>query len=162
MTTFRVLHCADLHLDSPLRGLESDPDAPVEKIRGATRAALVNLVDYAIERRVDFVIAAGDLYDGDWQDWRTGLFLTGQIARLANANIPFIAIRGNHDAESVITRRLQLPGLLSHTRPETHRLANLPVSIHGQSFPTRSVTENLARSYPDPDPDRFNIGLLHS
>jgi exonuclease SbcD len=166
MATFRFLHCADLHLDSPLRGLEADSDAPVEKIRGATRAALINLVDYAIKERVDFVLAAGDLYDGDWKDWRTGQFLIGQVARLTNAGIPFIAIRGNHDAASVITNSLRMPvehaRLLDHDRPETYRLTHLPVSIHGQSFATRSVTDNIALAYPEPDPDRFNIGLLHS
>ena len=166
MTTFRFLHCADLHLDSPLRGLEADPDAPAGLIRGATRQALVNLVDFAIAQRVDFVVAAGDLYDGDWQDWRTGQFLIGQIARLVTANIPLIGIRGNHDAESVITRRLRMPGesarWLDHRRAETYRLPDLPVSIHGQSFATRAITENLALAYPAPDSDRFNIGLLHS
>jgi DNA repair exonuclease SbcCD nuclease subunit len=166
MATFRFLHCADLHLDSPLRGLEADPDAPADTIRGATREALRNLVDFAIEQRVDFVVAAGDLYDGDWQDWRTGHFLTGEITRLTNARIPFIAIRGNHDAESVITRRLRMPNdnarLLDHRHPETYRLPNLPVAIHGQSFATKAVTENIALAYPTPDPDRFNIGLLHS
>ncbi len=166
VATFRFLHCADLHLDSPLRGLEADPDAPADAIRGATRQALINLVDYAIARRVDFVVAAGDLYDGDWQDWRTGQFLIGQIARLSNAGIPLIGIRGNHDAESVITRRLRMPGdsarLLDHRRAETYRLPGLPVSIHGQSFATRAVTDNIALAYPAPDPDRFNIGLLHS
>jgi DNA repair exonuclease SbcCD nuclease subunit len=166
MAGFRFLHCADLHLDSPLRGLEADPDAPAETIRGATRQALRNLVDHALEERVDFVVAAGDLYDGDWQDWRTGRFLTAQIARLTSAGIPFIAIRGNHDAESVISRRLRMPSdiawLLDHRRPETIRLPHLPVSIHGQSFANRSVSDNLARRYPPPDPGRFNIGLLHS
>ena len=166
MATFRFLHCADLHLDSPLRGLEADPDAPVETIRGATRAALKNLVDFAIAQRVDFVVAAGDLYDGDWQDWRTGRFLIDQIRRLTDAGIPFIAIRGNHDAESVITRRLRMPSdiawLLDHVRPQSVRLANVPVSIHGQSFATKAVTDDLASHYPAPDPDRFNIGLLHS
>src|ERR1700704_1182351 len=135
MATFRFLHCADLHLDSPLRGLEADPDAPVERIRGATREALGNLVDYAIAQRVDFVIVAGDLYDGDWQDWRTGRFLIDKIRLLAENGIPFIAIRGNHDAESVITRRLRMPAdiarMLDHARPETVRLNNVPVSIHG-------------------------------
>jgi DNA repair exonuclease SbcCD nuclease subunit len=166
MATFRFLHCADLHLDSPLRGLEADPDAPVEKIRGATREALKEMVRFAIAQRVDFVVAAGDLYDGDWQDWRTGRFLIEQIGELTKANIPFIAIRGNHDAESVITRRLRMPSdiarLLDHRRPETYRLPALPVSIHGQSFATKAVTENIALTYPPPDPGRFNIGLLHS
>jgi predicted phosphodiesterase len=166
MTTFRFLHCADLHLDSPLRGLEADPDAPAERIRGATREALQNLIDFAVNEQVDFVVAAGDLYDGDWPDWRTGRFLIAQIRQLTDAGIPFIAIRGNHDAESVITRRLRMPSelarVLDHMAPETYRLAHLPVSIHGQSFATKAVTENLALAYPAPDPERFNIGLLHS
>ena len=166
MRTFRFLHSADLHLDSPLRGLEADPDAPADAIRGATRAAFANLIDHAIGEKIDFVVAAGDLYDGDWQDWRTGRFLIAQIKRLSDAGIPFIAIRGNHDAASVITNSLRMPSniawLLDHRRPETIRLPNLAVSIHGQSFANKSVTENLAALYPAPDPNRFNIGLLHS
>ena len=109
MATFRFLHCADLHLDSPLRGLEANPDAPADRIRCATRRALVNLVDFVLREKLDFVVAAGDLYDGEWQDWRTGQFLVTQIGRLSAAGIPFVAIRGNHDAESVITRRLRMP-----------------------------------------------------
>ena len=166
MAIFRFLHCADLHLDSPLRGLEASPDAPAERIRSATRRALANLVDYVLREKLDFVVAAGDLYDGEWQDWRTGQFLVTQIARLTAAGIPFVAIRGNHDAESVITRRLRMPHeaarLLGTRRPETVRLPNVPVSIHGQSFATRAVTANLAKDYPQADPDRFNLGLLHT
>jgi len=123
-------------------------------------------VDYALREKVDFVVAAGDLYDGDWQDWRTGQFLVTQIARLCTAGIPFIAIRGNHDAESIITRRLRMPHetahLMSTRRPETIRLKHLPVSIHGQSFAHRAETANLAQDYPTGDRDRFNIGLLHT
>lgn len=165
MPSFQFLHCADLHIDSPLRGLESDRDAPVERIRGATRAAFTALVDDAIARRVAFVVAAGDLYDGEWQDWRTGQFLIGQVARLSRVGIPFVAIRGNHDAESNLTRHLRLPEparLLSARRPETVALPELDVCIHGQSFRTREVTENIAAAYPPPMPGRLNIGLLHT
>ena len=76
---------------------------------GVTRDAFIALVDYAIEERVAFVLAAGDLYDGNWPDWRTGQFLVSQVGRLSRADIPFIAIRGNHDAESNMTRHLDLP-----------------------------------------------------
>ncbi len=166
MADFRFLHCADLHLDSPLRGLEADPDAPGDAIRDATRRAFSNLVDYAVNERVDFVVAAGDLYDGDWQDWRTGRFLIERVGHLTRAGIPFVAIRGNHDAENVMTRRLELRGesarLLDHRKPETFRLPGLPVTIHGRSFPARAVTDNIAKDYPPPDGDRFNIGLLHT
>ncbi len=60
---FKFLHTADIHLDSPLKGLEAHEDAPVEEIRGATRRAFDNLIDFAIEEEVDFVLIAGDLYD---------------------------------------------------------------------------------------------------
>jgi len=65
MLTF--LHTADIHLDSPLRGLSHYEGAPsIEEIRGATRQALDNLVNFALEEKVNFVLVAGDLYDGDW------------------------------------------------------------------------------------------------
>ncbi|MGM0488340.1 MAG: metallophosphoesterase family protein, partial [Planctomycetota bacterium] len=77
----RFIHTADIHLDSPLKGLERYEGAPVDEIRGATRQALENLVELAIDREVDFVLIAGDLYDGDWKDHNTGLFFVGQMNR---------------------------------------------------------------------------------
>jgi exonuclease SbcD len=165
MPSFRFLHCADLHIDSPLRGLEADPDAPAGRIRSAIRDAFVALVDYAITEKIDFIIAAGDLYDGEWQDWRTGQFLVREVGRLSREGIPFIAISGNHDASSVITRqlRLQPPAYqMRANKAETWALPDLDVLIHGQSFSTPAVTENLARNYPPPQLGSFNIGLLHT
>ncbi|MDJ0390591.1 DNA repair exonuclease [Roseomonas sp. E05] len=165
MTSFRFLHAADLHLDSPLRGLDADLDAPARRIRRASREALANLVDLAIAEAVDFVVIAGDLYDGDWQDFRTGQALVAALARLTRAGVRVIAIRGNHDAESVLTRNLRLPEgatLLSARAPQTLRLPEIGVAVHGQSFATRDVQENLARDYPVPLPGLFNLGLLHT
>jgi DNA repair protein SbcD/Mre11 len=165
MASFRFIHCADLHIDSPLRGLEADPDAPIDRIRSATRDAFVALVSYAIANRVDFVLAAGDLYDGEWQDWRTGQFLVREVGRLSQAGIPFIAIRGNHDAQSIITRQLNLRSpavLLAADKVETWRLPQLDVVVHGQSFANAAVKEDLTRGYPAPEAGQFNIGLLHS
>jgi DNA repair exonuclease SbcCD nuclease subunit len=165
VTNFRFLHAADLHLDSPLRGLARDADAPVERIRRATRDALCNLVDLALAERVAFVLLAGDLYDGDWRDWGTGQFLVGQLARLTGAGIRVVAISGNHDAASQITRHLRWPEgavLLPSDRPATVEWADLEVAVHGQGFARRDVGENLALGYPAPLPGRLNIGLLHT
>ena len=74
------LHAADIHLDSPLRGLERYEHAPVERIRGATRRAFERMIELAVEQQVDFVLIAGDLYDGDWRDYNTGLHLVGSSA----------------------------------------------------------------------------------
>lgn len=160
MPDFTFLHAADLHLDSPLRGL--DAAAPAERIRDASRQALANLVTLAEERRVAFVLLAGDLYDGDWKDWRTGQFLAQQLARLTRAGIEVVAISGNHDAEQVLTKKLSIPGMMRAARPETRRLRGAPVAVHGQSFATPAVTDNLALAYPEPVDGLFNIGLLHT
>jgi DNA repair exonuclease SbcCD nuclease subunit len=159
------LHAADIHLDSPLRGLERYEHAPVERIRSATRRAFERMIDLALERRVDFVLIAGDLYDGDWRDFNTGLYLVKQLGRLRDANIPVYVISGNHDAANKMTRSLRLPGnvrVLDDSRPETIRLDDLGVAIHGQSFARAAVTENLAAGYPDAVSGWVNIGLLHT
>jgi 3',5'-cyclic AMP phosphodiesterase CpdA len=60
----KFIHTADLHLDSPLRGLSAYADAPAERLRTATRDAFQNLVTQAIDEQVDFMVIAGDVYDG--------------------------------------------------------------------------------------------------
>jgi DNA repair protein SbcD/Mre11 len=159
------LHAADIHLDSPLKGLERYENAPVERIRGATRRAFTGLIDLAIEKRVDFVLIAGDLYDGEWRDYNTGLYLVRQLGRLREQQIPVFLIAGNHDAANKMTRSLRLPEnvrFLDHERPETVRLENHGIVIHGQSFGKAAVLENLAAAYPAPLKGYTNIGLLHT
>lgn len=161
----KFLHAADIHLDSPLKGLERYDGAPVDEIRGATRQALANLVRLALDEKVDLVLIAGDLYDGDWRDHRTGLFFVSEAAKLRDAGIPICLIAGNHDAQNRMTRSLRLPDTVfrfSTKKPETRSFENLGVSIHGQGFASAACTENLAQGYPRPVPGHFNIGLLHT
>ncbi|HEX9715214.1 MAG TPA: DNA repair exonuclease [Desulfurivibrionaceae bacterium] len=162
---FTFLHAADIHLDSPLRGLEGYADAPVEQIRQATRRAFDNLIELAIEERVAFVLLAGDLYDGDWKDYNTGLFFIDRLSRLRKENIQVFLISGNHDAASQISKSLRLPDnvhLFSTKQPETVTLDALGVAIHGQGYHTRALAENIARNYPQALPHYLNIGLLHT
>ncbi len=165
MASFAFLHAADLHLDSPLRGLAEDPDAPAGRIRGASRVAVQNLVALALSEGVALVLLAGDLFDGDWPDWRSGGFLAGQLRRLTAAGIEVVAIRGNHDAAAASTLALPpMPGftLLAEDRPQTLTLPGLGLAVHGQGFATQAVTANLAASYPAPVQGLLNIGVLHS
>lgn len=165
MTLLKFIHAADIHLDSPLRGLSRYESAPVEAIRNASRQAFINLVDLAIEEKVDFVLLAGDLYDGDWEDYSTGIFFSLQIGRLDRQGIPVLTVAGNHDAASRITRALQTPAsmtMFKHNRSHTARLEELKVAVHGQSFKEQHVYDNLARDFPPPVKGWFNIGLLHT
>lgn len=165
MPSFRFLHAADIHVDSPLKGLAGQEGRAVGRVRTATREALNQLVDLAIKEKVDFMVIAGDLYDGDWRDYNTGLFFIRQMGRLREVQIPVYLIHGNHDAASQITRQLELPEnvhVFDSRKPKTLRLRELNVALHGQSFHQRKVRENLAMGYPDPVSGAFNIGVLHT
>jgi DNA repair exonuclease SbcCD nuclease subunit len=162
---FKFLHAADIHLDSPLQGLPCYDGAPVEALRRATRRAFENLVQFALDERVAFVLIAGDLYDGDWKDYNTGLYFMAQMSRLREADIPVYLITGNHDAANRMTRALRLPdnvAMLSTEEPETRVLEDLGVAIHGMGFATRAVTDDLSARYPHAQRGYFNIGLLHT
>jgi len=161
----KLVHASDLHLDSPLSGLSKYEGAPVEQIRGATRRALENLVELCTTERAELLVIAGDLYDGDWRDYSTGLFFNKQMSLLRAAGVKVVWIRGNHDAASKLTAHLALPDNvreLSHKHPETFVFEDLGVAVHGQGFEAREVTRDLSERYPEPKRDLFNIGLLHT
>ncbi|MDI1445676.1 DNA repair exonuclease [Polyangium sp. 6x1] len=158
----KFFHAADIHLDSPLRGLDRYEGAPADKLRGATRRALEALVEACIAEAVDFLLIAGDLYDGDWTDYNTGLFFVRQMARLRDAGIRVFIVRGNHDAKSKILRLPDGVRELSTSRAETVVLDDVGVAVHGRGYARAETTEDLAQTYPAPRPDYFNIGLLHT
>jgi DNA repair protein SbcD/Mre11 len=165
LKSFRFIHTGDIHLDSALKRLSGQQGAAAERIRGATRVAFENLVTQAIEEEVAFIVIAGDLYDGNWRDYNTGLFFVKQMGRLAQANIPAFLLYGNHDAENQMTRRLTLPAnvkVFSARKAESFRLQHLNVALHGQSFRQRDITDNLVPAYPSPIAGCFNIGVLHT
>jgi len=162
---FTFIHAADIHLDSPLRGLSRYESAPVDAIRNACRRSFENLVDLAIEEKVAFVLLAGDLYDGDWKDYSTGIFFSRQMGRLDRHNIKVFSVSGNHDTANRMTKSLDTPSnmkILSSKRVETVVLDELGVAIHGQSFSSQHVDENLAAGFCPPHSGFFNIGLLHT
>ena len=161
----KFIHTADLHLDSPLRGLSLYADAPAERLRTATRDAFHNLVTQAIDEQVDFMVIAGDVYDGDWKDFNTGLFFIRQMGRLRNSGIPVYLLYGNHDADSEMTRGLELPDnvqVFSSRKAETFRIESRKVALHGRSFKVAATTENLLPGYPEPVAGWLNIGVLHT
>ncbi|ERJ20651.1 metallophosphoesterase [Salinisphaera shabanensis T35B1] len=148
-----------------MRGLSDDVPGVAERLRLATREALTALIDTAIERKVDLVVIAGDLYDGDWRDYQTGVFFVRQMHRLAAAAIPVYLIHGNHDAQNQMTRSLSLPDnvhVFSHEAAETKIIDGLDVALHGTSYAERAVTDNLVPGYPAPIAGAFNIGVLHT
>jgi DNA repair exonuclease SbcCD nuclease subunit len=161
----RFVHAADLHIDSPLLGLDRYEGAPLEQIRRATRRATESLVQLCLDEQVELLVLAGDLYDDNWRDYSTGLFFAAQMTRLREAEIPVVWIRGNHDAASKITRHLRLPDNvreLSTRQAESAVFERLGAAVHGMGYPSPRVEGSLLDGYPAPLPNLFNIGLLHT
>ncbi|MHB2016498.1 MAG: metallophosphoesterase family protein [Candidatus Xenobia bacterium] len=161
----KFVHAADLHIDSPLLGLEQYEGAPRERIREATREAFRNVVRTCLVERAAFLVLAGDVFDGEWKDFNTAQFFVKELSRLGEAGCRVFLVRGNHDARSELTSRLRYPPHVrefSAADPETVCVDDLGVALHGMSFPRRDVTENLALRYPPRLEGYLNVGLLHT
>lgn len=137
-------------------------------VGAATRQAFSSIIDLCLDERVDALLIAGDLYDGDQTSMKTARFLAGELGRLSKAGIRTFLIRGNHDALSRISKELVLPDLvkLFGGRPE-HVLIDRgpgekPVAIHGLSFAQPSAPESLLPKYRPAIPDTTNIGMMHT
>lgn len=161
---FRFIHTADLHLDAPLRSLALKDQDLADLVGNATRRALERIVDLCLEEQVDALLIAGDLYDGDMRSMKTAAFLVSEMERLHQAGVSAFMIRGNHDAESVLTRELKLP-------PNVHvftghggtvELADQGAAIHGVSFAKPHAPESLLPKYKEHVSGLFNVGLLHT
>jgi DNA repair exonuclease SbcCD nuclease subunit len=161
----KFVHAADLHIDSPLGGLTAYEGAPVERVRAATRRALTNLVQLCLDERAAFLVLAGDVFDGEWKDFNTGLFFVKELNRLRDVGTRVFLVRGNHDAMSEVSRALTLPDHVhefADGRAETCVVEEHGVALHGLSFARREMRDSPVPLYPEPIAGALNIGVLHT
>jgi len=159
----KILHTADVHLDSPLRSLALRNSGLRNTIASASRSAFSGLVDFAISNEVSAVLIAGDLFDGKERSARTGAFLLAELDRLGQAGIRVFYIKGNHDAENPITGALDLPSHVHvfDARGGREQLAD-DIWIHGVSFADRHAPDSLVPRFKEPVAGAVNIAMLHS
>jgi len=162
--TFRFVHTADIHLDSPLRSLALRDPEIAELVGNATRQAFERTVALCLEERVDALMIAGDLYDGDLRSMKTAVYFGTQMRRLTEAGICVFVVRGNHDAESVVTKHLSLPDGVHvfSGRAEAVAIKGHDVVVHGISFARPQAPESLLPKFKGPTTGSVNIGLLHT
>ncbi|MGI4810356.1 MAG: metallophosphoesterase family protein [Janthinobacterium lividum] len=164
--TFRFVHAADLHLDSPLRSLALRNPALADLVGNATRRAFIAIVRLCLDEQVDALLLSGDLYDGDQTSMKTARFLANQIDALHRAGIKVFIIRGNHDALSKITKELAYPDSVTtfgaRASAVTIGHGDRPVIIHGISFAQSHAPESLLAKFKPPVEGAVNIGLLHT
>jgi DNA repair exonuclease SbcCD nuclease subunit len=162
----KIVHAADLHIDSPLVGLVRYPGAPADRIRNGTRKAFERIVGICLEQKASFLVLAGDVFDGDWKDYNTGLFFLSQLRRLREVSCTTILVRGNHDAASAVAMHLEMPETVREfatNAPHSIPFEAQGVVFHGFSYPKKDFREmGVARRFPAPVAGMLNVGVLHT
>lgn len=164
--TFRFVHTADIHLDSPLRSLALRNAELAEVVGDASRQAFVGIIDLCLVEQVDALVIAGDLYDGDQTSMKTARFLAAQMARLHEAGVRVFKIRGNHDALSRISKQLVFSELVTifggRAQSVLQTGSGLDVAFHGLSFANAKAPDSLLPRYPAPREGALNVGIMHT
>ncbi|MBR5626734.1 MAG: exonuclease SbcCD subunit D, partial [Thermoguttaceae bacterium] len=166
---FTFIHAADLHLDSPMKGLvgisASEDQETASFLQSITRKAFENLIETALREPVDLVLIAGDLFDGTWNDFSSGLWAARQMERLCRQDIPCCLVLGNHDRLNRMISRIPWPEnvhLFASDHADEFRLEEAKVVVHGRSFPSQFCREDLTLDFSKATPGYFHIGLLHT
>ena len=168
MPHLRFVHAADLHLDSPFVGIKAiAPDNVADALQDATFGAYENIINLCIDERVHALLVAGDVYDSADRSLRAQLKFVEGLKRLDDAGIRSFVCHGNHDPLDGWEARLDYPPgcMRFDTKAES-----VPVFeddperavVHGISYPTRDVYDNLALRLGKGDPEAFSIGLMHA
>jgi len=159
----KILHTADIHLDSPLRSLALRNAELRDRIQTGTHAALTRIMDTALSEGAAALMIAGDLFDGAERSARTAAFLTGQLDRLRAGGIRVFYVKGNHDADNPLTGELNLPDNVHvfDGRGGKVQLAD-DIWVHGVSFANRHARESLLPKFHAPVEGAVNIAMLHT
>jgi DNA repair protein SbcD/Mre11 len=168
MTAFRFIHCSDLHIDSPFKGLESQLPFLTERLRESTFSSFHNIVRLAVEEKVDAVLIAGDIFDGADRSLQAQLKFRRGLLELSKKKIPSFIVHGNHDPSNSWSQTLEWPE--STTIFPDNKVASFPVKrdgetlawIYGISYPKKEVSENLALKFKKDQKHGFAVGLLHA
>ena len=163
----KFVHAADLHLDSPFVGISGTDPAVWKMLSEATFEAFDNVIELCLKEQVDFLLVAGDVYDGAERSLRAQLRFRDGLTRLAEAGIPSYVVHGNHDPLDGWVSSLRWPDSVhifggSNVESVVYRRdGQAKAVIHGISFARRDVRENLALKFTRRDAPLFQIGLLH-
>ncbi|KML39518.1 MAG: metallophosphoesterase family protein [Bacillota bacterium] len=166
MKRVTFIHTADLHLDSPMSGLRHLPPAIFKKLQESTFNAFTKIIDLAIFHAVDFVILAGDLFDGEDRSIKAQTRFRKEMERLDERGIAVYAVHGNHDHMDGRWAHLPMPDnvhIFSHEVEVVKHTAENGTSVHlyGFSYPKRHVLERMIDQYNREDGADLHIGILH-
>ena len=156
----KIIHFADLHLGVENYG-RIDPATGLSSRLNDFLAALDQLVNYALQNRVDLVLFCGDAYKTREPSQTQQREFARRINRLATGNIPVFLLVGNHDMPNAIWRAttteifdtLAVENIyVSSNRPDIYKIPTASGTVQVVSLPwlrrstllSREDTKNLS------------------
>ena len=156
----RILHAADLHLDSAFAGLAEEKAA---LLRQESRDILRRMVDWANDHTVDVMLLSGDLFDSDRMYSQTARTLAQALARFRGR---IFVSPGNHDfyAPGSGYDAVDWPEnvhIFTSRRPQTVLLRSLNASVTGAAFTAAEEWEPFDGASFSGGDAPIRLGVLH-
>jgi DNA repair exonuclease SbcCD nuclease subunit len=169
MRAFSFVHAAGFHLDSPFVGLGRLPEGQsqiVAELREATFQAFDAVIDLCLRERVDFLLVAGDVYDGTDRSLKAQLRFRAGLRRLSDEGIRAYVVHGNHDPLDGWADAIQMPSGVHEFGSELtsvvfEKAGRSVARIHGISYPTRKISSSFGAGFQRDGDEPFQIGLFH-
>lgn len=165
MKEITFIHSADLHLDSPFSGLKNLPQHILKTIKESTFTAFQTMINEAILRSVDFILLAGDIYDGENRNLSTQVRFRNEMIKLQKHNIQVYIIHGNHDHLGGKWISIKMPSNVhifsSEYEVKTYKKEDVTVNIYGYSYPVQHVKQRIIEQYTKIDGASYHIAMLH-
>jgi DNA repair exonuclease SbcCD nuclease subunit len=167
--SFRFIHAADLHLDSPFIGLghlQDEYSNIVQELRQATFKAFEAVIELCLREKVDLLLVAGDVYDGADRSLQAQLKFRDGLRRLSDAGIRSFVVHGNHDPLDGWAHSLEMPELAHIFGSELESVVfqqndRAIARIHGISYPKNKPGKTFGKGMKREGNEPFQIGLLH-
>ena len=167
MKKIKFIHSADIHLDTPFKGLASvDPELAGE-LKNATFKSFEKIIRLCIEHRVDFLLVAGDIFDSKFKSLSAQMKFLDGLNTLSSHGIRAYFICGNHDPLDSWMETLKLPenvvrfGSSKVEEAIFDKNGEALAGIYGISYRTNREKRDLASKFPVPKKLPFSIALMH-
>ncbi len=159
----KILHTADIHLDSPFSLLDVKK---AQTRKAELRGTFTSMMLYAKTERFDIVILAGDVFDNEYATKETMELMISQFEQ--NPECRFIIAPGNHDplTQKSPYRKVDFPSnvyIFASEDVTKFSFDDIGVDVYGWAFTEPTKSENpLRRGKIELDRDKINILAVHA
>lgn len=167
MSSFKFIHAADLHIESPYKGVKSLNKKLGEALVQRGFDAYDQLIETCISEKVDFLLIAGDSFDSESGSLGAQYRFFSGLEKLNQHNINVYIICGNHDPLNRWAQNFQLPENVFRFKANLVQQevftkgGKALASIYGVSYGEKEVFDGMADQFKRNDQHSFAIGMLH-